>query len=256
MSSGLSAASIQRGRVCGVEIAAVTPNQAAALIVEAAVARKALQVHLCNAYTLSLVDRDPELRDALMCADLNLPDGTPIAWLLRGQGARGPVRGPTLMPAVAERGAAHGIRHYLWGGAPGVADEVAVRLGEIDPTIVVAGCETPPYSDLDDDELDALAARVDAAHTNVLWVGLGTPRQDYLVPRIGQLVSCPVVPVGAAFDFLAGRKREAPRLLRGSGLEWLHRLISEPLRLWRRYLLGNPRFILSAARHRFGWARP
>lgn len=252
MSSELPVASIPRGRVCGVEIAAVTPHQAATLITEAAFEREALQVHLCNAYTLSLVDRDPVLRDALRCADLNLADGTPVAWLLRGHGARGPVRGPALMPAVAELGAARGLRHYLWGGAPGVAEEVAERLAELDETIVVAGCESPPYTDLSDEEVRSLAARVEAAGADVLWVGLGTPRQDYLVPRISPFVSHPVVPVGAAFDFLAGRVPEAPPILRGSGLEWLHRLISEPRRLWRRYLLGNPGFVLSAARHALG----
>jgi N-acetylglucosaminyldiphosphoundecaprenol N-acetyl-beta-D-mannosaminyltransferase len=256
MSSRLPLASIPRGWVCGIEIAAVTPHQAAVLIVEAAAAREPLQVHLCNAYTLSLVDRDLELRHALRRADLNLADGTPVAFMLRRRGARGPVRGPALVPAVAKLGAPRGLRHYLWGGGSGVATEVAERLGEIDPTIVVVGCQTPPYADLDDEEVRAVAARVEAARADVLWVGLGTPRQDYLVPRISPLVNCPVVPVGAAFDFLAGRKPEAPRLLRGSGLEWLHRLISEPRRLWRRYLFGNPRFILSATRHSLSRTRP
>lgn len=250
MSIGPSTTSIPRGRVCGIEVAAIDPDRAAAIIVKAASERQALQVHLCNAYTLSLVNRDPELRAALVCADLNLPDGTPVAWLLRRHGARGPVRGPALMPDVAELGAASGLRHYLWGGGPGVAEEAAARLAEIDPAIVVAAYETPPYTELDDDEVRALAVRVEAAGTNVLWVGLGTPRQDYLVPRISRFVTCPVIPVGAAFDLLAGRVPEAPRVLRGSGLEWAYRLVSEPRRLWRRYLIGNPRFVLAAARDR------
>jgi len=250
MTSGSSATSIPHGSVCGIDIAAITPDRAAGLVVEAAADRRALQVHLCNAYTLSLVDRDPALRAALECADLNLPDGTPVAWLLRRKGTQGPVRGPGLMPAVAELGAGHGLRHYLWGGAAGVAEEVAARLAEINPAIVVAACETPPYTDLNDDEVRALAARVEATGANVLWVGLGTPRQDYLVPRLSPLVSCPVIPVGAAFDFMAGRVSEAPSALRGSGFEWVHRLASEPSRLWRRYLIGNPRFVFTTVRHR------
>lgn len=247
---------ISCGRVCGIEIAAVTPEQAAILIVEAALAGESFEVHLCNAYTLSLVDADPDLRQALCNADLNLPDGAPVALLVRRHGARGPVRGPALLPEVASQGAAHGLRHYLWGGAPGVAEAVAERLYEIAPAAVVVGCESPPYSEIDDDALKSLAERVEAANANVLWIGLGTPRQDYLVPRISPLVSCPVVPVGAAFDFLAGRKAEAPQWLQGRGLEWVHRLITEPRRLWRRYLLGNPRFLLSAARHGLGKRRP
>lgn len=159
------------------------------------------------------------------------------------------------MPAVAELGAARGLRHYLWGGGPGVAEEVAASLNSIDPAIVVAAHESPPYTELDDKEVRALAARVEAASTNVLWIGLGTPRQDYLVPRISPFVSCPVIPVGAAFDFLAGRVPEAPPVLRGSGLEWAYRLASEPHRLWRRYLIGNPRFVVSAARHSLSRSR-
>lgn len=251
MSGRSLTASIPSGGVCGIDIAAIAPDQATALIVVAAAERQPLQVHLCNAYTLSLVDRDPALRAALECADLNLPDGAPVAWLLRRHGARGPVRGPALMPAVAKLGAPRGLRHYLWGGGPNVAAEVGARLSEIDPSIVVEACETPPYTELDDDEVKALAARVEAAGTNVLWVGLGTPRQDYLVPRISPLVNCPVIPVGAAFDFLAGRVPEAPPLLRGSGLEWAYRLAIEPRRLWRRYLIGNPSFVRAAALHRY-----
>jgi N-acetylglucosaminyldiphosphoundecaprenol N-acetyl-beta-D-mannosaminyltransferase len=250
MSSGLSTGSLPRGSVCGINVAAIDLDRAAAVIIEAAVAHRSLEVHLCNAYTMSLVDRDDELRAALDRADLNLPDGAPVAWLLRRSGARGPVRGRALMTAVVELGTAGGLRHYLWGGGPDVADEAAARLRQLEPAFVAAVCETPPYTDLDDDEVRALASRVRAAATDVLWIGLGTPRQDYLVPRISALVSCPVVPVGAAFDFLAGRVREAPRLLRGSGFEWAYRLFREPRRLWRRYLIGNPRFVMAAARSR------
>lgn len=242
------------GRVCGVTISAMPLADAARAIVAAATNRARLEVHLCNAYTLSLVDRDEQLRAALQQADLNLPDGAPVAWLLRRHGARGPVRGPALVPAVATLGAANGLRHYLWGGEQGVAEGVADRLRSLDPAITIAGCETPSYDELEDDDLQALAARIRAAEAHVLWVGLGTPRQDHLVHRLGPLLKCPVVPVGAAFDFLAGRVSEAPSWLHGSGFEWLYRLAREPRRLWRRYLLGNPRFVLSAVRHATGRA--
>lgn len=251
MSDRGSTISTPRGNVCGVNIAAITPDKAAQLIVEAAHAQQRLQVHLCNAYTLSLVGKDPELRASLECADLNLPDGAPVAWLVRHLGAHGPVRGPQLMPAVTKLGATSGLRHYLWGGGAGVAEQVAVRLKELEPTVRLVAWETPPYSELDDDDVRALADRVKMTGADILWVGLGTPRQDYLIPRISPLLSCPVVPVGAAFDFLAGRIPEAPRLFHGSGLEWIYRLAREPRRLWRRYLIGNPVFVLSAARHRF-----
>lgn len=252
---GFSASPTPTGRVCGVDIAAVTTDTAAQIIVAAAAARRSLQVHLCNAYTLSLVDRDPELRDALEESHLNLPDGSPIAWLLRRAGAHGPVRGPELVPKILRMGASAGLRHYFWGGAEGIAERAAARLQEIEPSVIIAGCEMPLYRDLDDAEVQALAQRVEGADANILWVGLGTPRQDYFVPRISRFLSIPVVPVGAAFDFLAGSITEAPARLHGSGFEWLHRLTREPRRLWRRYLFGNPRFIASAVKHQMNRSR-
>jgi N-acetylglucosaminyldiphosphoundecaprenol N-acetyl-beta-D-mannosaminyltransferase len=244
------AAAIPTGRVCGVDIAAVTLDDAVETIIDAALRRTPLQVHLCNAYTLSLVDRDEELRRALEASDLNVPDGAPVAWLLRRLGVEGPIRGPDLVPAVVKRGVASEVRHYFWGGAKGVAVRAAARLQELAPGALVAGCESPPFRDLTGDEVSAVARRIRASGANVLWVGLGTPRQDYVVPRLSERFGGPVVPVGAAFDFLAGTVAEAPRFLRGTGLEWTYRLASEPKRLWRRYLLGNPRFVAAALRHR------
>jgi N-acetylglucosaminyldiphosphoundecaprenol N-acetyl-beta-D-mannosaminyltransferase len=116
------------------------------------------------------------------------------------------------------------------------------------PGLVVSGLECPPWRDLDDGELQSLADRITQAGADVVWIGLGTPRQDYLVRQLAPLLDCVVVPVGAAFDFLAGRVGEAPASLHGSGFEWVHRLVKEPRRLWRRYLLGNPKFVVRAAK--------
>jgi len=235
--------------VCGVPIAALDGPRAAAQIVDSAVADESLQVHLCNAYTLSLVDGDARMRAALLAADLNLADGAPVAWMGRATGAVGPVRGAELVGEVWRQGGAR-LRHYLYGGKDGVADEMARTLLASTPDAVVAGTETPPFRTLSDDDLDAIVERVRASGANILWIGLGTPRQDYLVHRLSESLSMPIVPVGAAFDFWSGAVKEAPRMLHGTGLEWLHRLLSEPRRLWRRYLLGNPRFLLAAWRHR------
>jgi N-acetylglucosaminyldiphosphoundecaprenol N-acetyl-beta-D-mannosaminyltransferase len=235
--------------VCGVPIAALDTVRAAAEIVDSAIAEDSLQVHLCNAYTLSLVDSDDRMRAALLAADLNLADGAPVAWMGRATGAAGPVRGAELVGEVWRQGRGR-VRHYLYGGKDGVADEMAAALRQRTPDAVVAGTETPPFRTLTDADLDAVAERVRASGANILWIGLGTPRQDYLVHRLSESLSMPIVPVGAAFDFWSGAIKEAPRVLHGSGLEWLHRLVSEPRRLWRRYLLGNPRFLLTAWRHR------
>jgi N-acetylglucosaminyldiphosphoundecaprenol N-acetyl-beta-D-mannosaminyltransferase len=240
---------VQRYDVCSIPIADLDTPSAAELIVGHAAAGTSCQVHLCNAYTLSLVDGDPVLREALLAGDLNLADGTPVAWLRRGASQNGPVRGPGLVGAVAAAGLGV-VRHYLWGGKEGVAEGMADGLRTAVPGVDIAGTETPPFRLLSDEDLFDLAARVRASGANVLWVGLGTPRQDYIVHRLAPLLDMPIVPVGAAFDFWSGAVSEAPAFLHGSGFEWIYRLSREPRRLWRRYLIGNPRFLMSAWRHR------
>jgi N-acetylglucosaminyldiphosphoundecaprenol N-acetyl-beta-D-mannosaminyltransferase len=235
--------------VCSVPITAVDTAGAAARIVRDAVDRRSCQVHLCNAFTLSLVDQDPALRAALVDADLNLADGVPVAMLGRSRGMRGPVRGSELVGKVATMGSSR-IRHYLYGGKEGVAELMAAELGRQVPGLEVVGTEAPPFTTITGEHLTGLVRRVEDSGANLLWIGLGTPRQDYLVHRLSDRLAMPIVPVGAAFDFWSGAVKEAPRFVQGSGLEWIYRLAAEPRRLWRRYLIGNPRFVLSAWRHR------
>ena len=231
--------------VCGVPITAVDQTGAVGRIVRAARAGDHLGVHLCNAYTLSLVGRDMRLRQALKVG-YNIPDGVPVARMGRRLGQQGPVRGSDLVAAVCK--ADSGLRHYFYGGGPGVAAAMGARLQK-ETGAKVAGAESPPFGDFGPAELAALAERVQESKADVVWVGLGTPKQDYLVADLSDLIDRPVVPVGAAFDFWAGKVREAPAWLHGTGLEWAHRLLSEPGRLWKRYLVGNPQFLLSALRH-------
>jgi N-acetylglucosaminyldiphosphoundecaprenol N-acetyl-beta-D-mannosaminyltransferase len=247
LSNATATTGARRYAVCGIPINDLDASAAADLIVSHAVTGSSFQVHLCNAYTLSLVDRDPRLRDALLAGDLNLPDGAPVAWLARRTDS-GPVRGPGLVDAVATAGRGI-VRHYLWGGKDGIAERMADRLRHAIPSVEIVGTETPPFRQLSDEDLVALADRVRASGANILWVGLGTPRQDYVVHRLAPLLNMPIVPVGAAFDFWSGAVQEAPAFLHGSGLEWVYRLSREPRRLWRRYLIGNPRFLVSAWRH-------
>jgi N-acetylglucosaminyldiphosphoundecaprenol N-acetyl-beta-D-mannosaminyltransferase len=235
--------------VCGIPITDVDSLTAAEMIVACAAVGTGLQVHLCNAYTLSLVDRDDVLRKALLSADLNLADGTPVSWMRRGASSHGPVRGPGLVGAVATTGLGV-VRHYLWGGKAGVAGGMADGLRAAVPGVEIVGIDTPAFRMPTDEDLFELASRVRASGANVLWIGLGTPRQDYVVHRLAPLLDIPIVPVGAAFDFWSGAVPEAPAFLHGSGFEWVYRLSREPRRLWRRYLIGNPRFLVSAWRHR------
>lgn len=234
--------------VCGVPITATSWRVAVEAIIAAAAAHRRFEVHLCNAYTLSLVGRDQTLRTALLGADLNLPDGSPVAWLGRKYGTSGAIRGPSLVTDVARAGVPLDVGHYLYGGAPGVAEDVARELRTRVPGLRIAGTESPPYHSLDDSELDDLASRIEGSDAGIVWIGIGTPRQDYLVPRLASRLDIALVPVGAAFDFIAGRVSEAPAVLHGTGLEWVHRLSRDPRRLWRRYLLGNPRFVWNVCR--------
>lgn len=243
-------AEVPRLEVCGVPIVALGPSAACDLVCRLR-AGTHVAVHLCNAYTLSLGLRDGEFRDLLRRGELNLADGQPVARLLRHRGADAVdnrVYGPDLLLDVASKGVDSGLRHYLYGGAPGVAEKLAAALRKHAPAIRIVGVETPPYRDLTERELHELGARVSAAGADVVWVGLGTPRQDVFIDRARETISAPCVGVGAAFDFLTGLKPQAPTWMQQAGLEWLFRLATEPRRLWRRYLIGNSVFVWGAAR--------
>lgn len=226
-------------------MAAVGPQRAAHLIT----ARRVKKVHLCNVYTLSQADRDSELRRALALADMNLPDGAPIAWLGWRSGVRTVVRGPSLLMDVMRTGKSQDLSHYLYGGAPGIADRMKKCLEQQIPGVKVVATECPPYRKLDDDEVAALGGRITSSGADIVWIGLGTPKQDYLVHRLALYTEATLVPAGAAFGFISGSVKEAPTWLHGSGLEWLYRLMREPKQLWYRYLIGGPRFVVVACRH-------
>jgi N-acetylglucosaminyldiphosphoundecaprenol N-acetyl-beta-D-mannosaminyltransferase len=236
--------------LCGVPITAVTTQQAAEQIVRWAQDRQPATVHLCNTYTLSLLGNDSRLKEALLLSSMNLPDGAPVAYFGKKLGLRGPVRGPSLLREVAYAGLDVDCRHYFYGGAPGVAEQLAEALQGFAPGLSVAGVESPAFGVPTDSALAASGERMRRAGANVVWVGLGTPRQDYVVAALADASQAVVVPVGAAFDFLTGRIAEAPSFLHGSGFEWLHRLTREPRRLWRRYLFGGVRFLALAISER------
>jgi N-acetylglucosaminyldiphosphoundecaprenol N-acetyl-beta-D-mannosaminyltransferase len=209
--------------------------------------------HLCNAYTLSLAVRDRSLRDLLNRADANLPDGMPLVWIARRLGLphmRDRVYGPDLMVATIDRGRPHGLRHYLYGSTTEVIGLLLTNLRERFPGAEFVGVESGPFRNLTDIEEQELATRIADSGADVVWVGLGTPRQDLFVDRFRQLVPATFIAVGAAFDFHAGTKKQAPRVVQRFGFEWLFRLVTEPRRLWKRYLIGNARFVWSVVRRR------
>lgn len=233
-------------RTCGVRVDPRSMQAAADQVLAAAADGRALAVHLVNAYTLSLAARDPSFAALLDRGGLNLPDGMPLVWLARRRGLTeltDRVYGPDLTLAVCDRGRGQGLRHYLYGASPEVVEAFAASLRERFPGIEIVGVESPPYRPLSAEEQAALVDRVAASGAQVLWVGLGTPKQDVFVDEFAARVGIPLVAVGAAFDFLSGHKPMAPRWMQRAGLEWLYRLLREPRRLWRRYLIGNLVFL-------------
>jgi N-acetylglucosaminyldiphosphoundecaprenol N-acetyl-beta-D-mannosaminyltransferase len=189
-------------------------------------------------------NKDPALRAALN-ADVVEPDGVPLVWLARRRGFRAErVAGPDFLPELVARGIPLGRSHFFFGGAPGVPEELARRLSEAYPGIRVVGTLSPPFTDRSEAEEAALVAQINAAKPDYVWVGLGTPKQDlWVAAQRPSLDAAAVLAVGAAFDFHAGRKRRAPRLMQRTGTEWLFRLISEPRRLAGRYTVVNVRLL-------------
>ncbi|HXP95445.1 MAG TPA: WecB/TagA/CpsF family glycosyltransferase [Telmatospirillum sp.] len=203
-------------------------------------------------HSLMMSRDDPMLLAALSSASLAGTDGMPLVWIGRRRGfACDRVYGPDFMQALCRRSAAwqdQACRHFLYGATPRVLELLSARLREIAPGIVIAGTLAPPMGAISDEDEAAHCALIDASGANVVWVGLGAPKQELWMARNrSRLRAELLVGVGAAFDFLAGVKPQAPQWMRRMGLEWAFRLISEPRRLGRRYLSTNSRFLVLLA---------
>jgi N-acetylglucosaminyldiphosphoundecaprenol N-acetyl-beta-D-mannosaminyltransferase len=217
---------------------------------QAITARRRVYACTCPVYTLMQGHEQPEVRAALNGADWVTPDGMPVVWALRWLGARsvGRVYGPDMLLALSAVSARRGFRNYYLGGAPGVAEALAQTLTRRFPGLVAAGTDSPPFRAQTETEEAAMLQRVDASAADVVWVGLGSPKQDLWMARCRPRLEAPLlVGVGAAFDFFTGRQAQAPAWMQRAGLEWLFRLAHEPRRLWRRYLVYNPKFVLHLA---------
>lgn len=188
---------------------------------------------------------DEAFRDILNHSFLTTPDGMPTVWLGRIHGFKdmNRVYGPDYMANLCERSVARGYKHFLYGGKPGVAEELRAELTRRFPGLQIVGTYTPPFRPLNSDEENALRSQLETSQADVLWCGLSTPKQERFISSYYDRMPVKLmVGVGAAFDLLSGNLDEAPDWMKRSGLQWLYRLIKEPRRLWRRYLLNNPKF--------------
>lgn len=246
---------VPRFNVLGVAISALTLERARDLILDACRAPHAIlpasrpparYICLAGVHGLGEAHDDPALRHVFNAAWLATPDGMPLVWIgkLLQREPLTRVYGPDLMLAVCDAGRIQNLRHYFFGGPPGLAEELRDRLVTRFPGLTVVGTFTPPFRPLDPAETAALRADIARTQPHLVWVGLSTPKQErFMAEFAAQLDTRVLIGVGAAFDFLAGTKPQAPRLLQRTGLEWLYRLATEPRRLAPRYLRHVPLFL-------------
>jgi N-acetylglucosaminyldiphosphoundecaprenol N-acetyl-beta-D-mannosaminyltransferase len=241
----------------GVPITACTPTEAAHEVIRLATSElhTGVDVHLCNAYTLALADKNTALKAMLQQASINFPDGKSVVWANKMLHRRlsipsQRVYGPDLLLDVFDHGQAQDLRHYLLGSTIEVLASMKDELRRRYPRAVIAGSESPPFRSLTNDEQVAQRQRILDASPDIVWVGLGTPKQDVEIAGMARRLPLVFVAVGAAFDFVAGTKKQAPMWMQKNGFEWIHRFASEPRRLWRRYFFGNVRFVAAALRGR------
>jgi N-acetylglucosaminyldiphosphoundecaprenol N-acetyl-beta-D-mannosaminyltransferase len=233
--------------VLGTKIAALNPESAVAVIL--AWLKQSSTGHcVCVTGVHGVMEslRSPVIRRAHNGADACVPDGMPMTWIgwLRGHKTMDRVYGPDLMLTLLELSATHAYKNFFYGGAEGVADELAGRMIERFPDLRVVGTMCPPFRPLEPVEKERVISAINEVRPDLLWVGLSTPKQElFMADFRRQLEAKVMLGVGAAFDFHTGRVRQAPRWMMRAGLEWLFRLCMEPRRLAPRYLRNNPAFL-------------
>jgi N-acetylglucosaminyldiphosphoundecaprenol N-acetyl-beta-D-mannosaminyltransferase len=237
--------------ILGVGVSAINMGDAIAVIEQWIEQRTPNYVCITGVHGVMESRKDSRLCDIHNQAGLVTPDGMPLVWMSRWLGSTRVERvyGPDLMRTISALSPARGYRHFYFGGAPGVANRLAAALVAANPGLKVVGTLCPPFRALTLEEDAEAVAQINATDPDIVWVGLSTPKQEYwMASHIGQINAPVLIGVGAAFDFLAGTKKQAPAWMQRNGLEWLFRLCAEPRRLWRRYAYIVPQFLILAAR--------
>lgn len=220
-------------------------------LIDAPAPDRATIVTFCNVHSVMTARHSPPLAEAIASSDVASPDGMPVAWWIRyvhGQ-PQARVFGPGTMDAALRYGVERGWRHYLYGSTEETIAQLRQRLPRTHPGAIICGAYAPPFRPLTPPERTAALANIRAARPTIVWVGLGMPKQELWMQEVrDELPDMTLAGVGAAFDMLAGRVAQAPRWMRATGLEWLFRLGQEPRRLWRRYAVNNPAFLMLLAR--------
>lgn len=239
-------AHVEKFDVLGVGVSRLNLDSAYAQIASSVAERERVYSCVAPVSTIVAAKEDPAYREVLAAAVMVTPDGMPLVWLARKKGLPDVRRvyGPDLMCAVCEKGRAEGFRHFFLGGDDETNARLIQRLKEKYPGLIIAGRCAPSFGPWTAEEEAFICDQINQSHADIVWVGLGSPKQDFWMARNRAKLNAPVlIGVGAAFDFLAGVKPQAPCWMQKAGLEWLFRLCCEPRRLWKRYLFGNTKFI-------------
>ena len=238
---------LPRVNILGVGISAITMPQALEQIAAWIDSRACQYVCVCTVHTVMECQRNETMRRVVNKAGLATPDGMPLVWLGRRQSKAtvSRVYGPDLLLALSQLSVERGYRHFFYGGAAGVAELLADKLQVRFPGLKVVGTASPPFRSLTPAEEMEMVQTINQAEPDIVWVGLGTPKQDlWMAAQRSRLTAPVLIGVGAAFDFHTGRLPQAPPWMQQAGLEWLFRLCHEPRRLWHRYLIYNPLFLM------------
>jgi N-acetylglucosaminyldiphosphoundecaprenol N-acetyl-beta-D-mannosaminyltransferase len=238
-----------RANVLGVGVHAVDMESAVGTIAGAVANGSKGYVCATGVHGIMEAQHDASLRAVFSQALMVVPDGMPTVWMghLQGLSNMRRVFGPDLMLAVIEDPTLRDCSHFLYGGDYGVAQQLEAALRRRFPPVRIAGTFTPPFRPLNHTEAAELRQTIDRLRPDILWVGLSTPKQEkFMAEYLPQLNTTVMIGVGAAFDFHTGRLKDSPQWIKQLGLQWAHRLVQEPKRLWKRYLFNNPAFLMNA----------
>lgn len=227
------------------------------LVTTAESGSEGVSVRLANSYCIALAGEDERYRRLLTEGGVNFPDGAPVAAVMRsmprrfGSAKAGRVRGPSFFEEALDQSRKSGLKHFFLGATPETLEKLEGAVLNRYPGLQIAGTHSPPFAPMSDKFVTECADAISVASPDLVWVGIGTPKQDFLTNDLAARTGKVCIGVGAAFDFSAGTVAEAPVWVQNSGFEWLYRFATEPKRLWRRYLVGNLQFIALVIKNEF-----
>jgi N-acetylglucosaminyldiphosphoundecaprenol N-acetyl-beta-D-mannosaminyltransferase len=241
-------------QVLGVNVSAVNMTDALRIADDIVLRSSPSYICVTGVHGVMEAQDSAELMSALNHAAMTLPDGMPMTWVghLQGYSHMDRVFGPDFMLEMCRLSVERKYRHFLYGGEPGVVEDLKLALEKKVPGVQIVGTFTPPFRDLTTEEVCILKEELEQCRADVMWIGISTPRQEcFMAHHVNRLKVPLMVGVGAAFDYHTGRIRDCAPWIKRAGLQWLHRLLQDPRRLWRRYLKANPGFLWKIAHQLF-----